>query len=159
MDLTIRRAAPADEPVLVAFNAALAWETEHKRLDEAVLRAGVRAVFGDPAKGFYTVAERDGRVVGQVMVTFEWSDWRNGWFWWIQSVYVAEEARRGGIFRGLFEEVRRLAAAGPAVIGVRLYMERDNARAGETYRALGMAETTYHVLELYPLPGRQDNVG
>src|SRR5689334_8864562 len=105
MSLTIRRAVPADEPVLVSFNAALAWETEHKRLDEAVLTTGVRAVFADPGKGFYLVAERAGEVVGQSMVTFEWSDWRNGWFWWVQSVYVRAEARRQGVFRALFEAI------------------------------------------------------
>ena len=94
MNLLIRPATPDDVPVLVAFNSAIAWETEDKRLDPTVLTAGVRAVFDDPARGFYTVAERNGEVVGQVLITFEWSDWRNGWFWWIQSVYVREDARR-----------------------------------------------------------------
>ena len=89
MNLTIRRAVPADEAVLVEFNLAIAWETEHKRLNRDVLTVGVRAVFADAARGFYTVAENDrGEVVGQMMVTYEWSDWRNGWFWWVQSVYV-----------------------------------------------------------------------
>ena len=97
MDLTIRRATPADEARAGRVQRR-AWRgrREHKRLDEAVLRAGVRAVFADPARGFYTVAERGGEVVGQMMVTFEWSDWRNGWFWWVQSVYVRDDARRGG---------------------------------------------------------------
>jgi ribosomal protein S18 acetylase RimI-like enzyme len=158
MDLTIRRATPADEAVLTAFNAALAWETEHKRLDEAVLRRGVRAVFADPAKGFYTVAERAGEVVGQVMVTFEWSDWRDGWFWWIQSVYVRADARRGGVFRALFAEVLRRAAADPGVIGLRLYVERDNVKAQETYRGLGMADAPYFMHEIYPLPGRDGHI-
>ena len=159
MDLTIRRAMPADVPVLVAFNTAIAWETEHKRLDPAVLTAGVRAVFADPTRGFYTVAERDGEVVGQMMVTFEWSDWRNGWFWWVQSVYVREEARRGGVFRALYREIERQAAADPTVIGLRLYFETDNTRAQATYRALGMADTSYGVMEAYPLPGRPSHVG
>ncbi|HVL11671.1 MAG TPA: GNAT family N-acetyltransferase, partial [Gemmata sp.] len=111
MNLTLRRAAVSDLEVLVAFNAALAWETEHKRLRPSVLNAGVRAVLADPAKGFYTVAENDrGEVVGQMMVTFEWSDWRNGWFWWVQSVYVRDDARRGGVFRALYREVQRQAA-------------------------------------------------
>jgi ribosomal protein S18 acetylase RimI-like enzyme len=157
MSLTIRPATPADEAVVVAFNAALAWETEHKRLDEEVLRVGVRAVFADPAKGFYTVAEAGGEVVGQVAVTYEWSDWRNGWFWWIQSVYVRADHRRSGVFRALFAEVRRLAEADPTVIGLRLYVERENTRAQETYRSLGMSDASYFVFDLYPLPGRESH--
>src|SRR6476661_8142507 len=129
MTLTLRRATAADEAVLVAFNTAIAWETEHKKLDPAVLTAGVRAVLADPSRGFYTVAERDGAVVGQMLITFEWSDWRNGWFWWIQSVYVRADARRGGVFRALYREIERQAAADPTVIGLRLYVERENERA------------------------------
>jgi ribosomal protein S18 acetylase RimI-like enzyme len=159
MTLTIRRATPADIPVLIAFNTAIAWETEHKKLDPAVLTAGVRAVFDDPARGFYTVAEQNGAVVGQMMVTFEWSDWRNGWFWWVQSVYVHQDARRGGVFRALYREIERQAAADPTVIGLRLYFEADNTRAQATYRALGMTDTTYGMMEVYPLPGRVSNIG
>lgn len=159
MSVTIRRATPADEGLLIEFNAALAWETEHKRLRPEVLTAGVRAVFADPARGFYTVAEEGGTVVGQMMVTFEWSDWRNGWFWWVQSVYVREEARRNGVFRALYKEIERQAAADPTVIGIRLYVERDNTRAQATYRALGMSDTTYGVMEEYPLPGRESKLG
>jgi GNAT superfamily N-acetyltransferase len=159
MDLQIRRATPADESALVAYNAAIAWETEHKRLDTAILTAGVRAVLADPAKGFYTVAEKDGEVVGQCMVTYEWSDWRNGWFWWIQSVYVREDARRGGVFRSLYRDVQQQAEADPSVIGLRLYFERDNERAVQTYRSLGMSDTPYLMLEVYPLPGRANHVG
>jgi GNAT superfamily N-acetyltransferase len=158
MPLTIRPATPADVPTLVEFNAALAWETEHKRLDPAVLAPGVRAVFDDAARGFYTVAERDGVIVGQMMVTFEWSDWRNGWFWWVQSVYVREDARREGVFRELYRAIERQAAADPTVIGLRLYFETDNTRAQSTYRSLGMADTTYGLMELYPLPGRSSSV-
>ncbi|MCI0701152.1 MAG: GNAT family N-acetyltransferase [Planctomycetia bacterium] len=160
MTLTIRRATPADEAILVAFNTAIAWETEHKRLDPAVLTAGVRAVFTDPARGFYTVAENEaGEVVGQMMITFEWSDWRNGWFWWVQSVYVREDARRAGVFRALYRAIEQQAAADPTVIGLRLYFERDNTRAQATYRALGMADTTYGMMEAYPLSGRESHVG
>lgn len=159
MSLTIRRATAADEPVLVAFNTAIAWETEQKRLAPAVLTAGVRAVLADPARGFYTVAERDGEVVGQMMVTFEWSDWRNGWFWWIQSVYVHESARRSGVFRALYKAIEDAATADPAVIGLRLYFERDNTRAHATYRALGMTDTAYGLMEVYPLEGRDAHIG
>ncbi len=159
MNLTIRPATPADEAVLVAFNTAIAWETEHKRLDPAVLAAGVRAVLADPARGFYTVAERNGEVVGQMMVTFEWSDWRNGWFWWVQSVYVREDARHGGVFRVLYRAIEQRAAADPNVIGLRLYFDLENVRAQSTYRALGMSDTTYGMMEVYPLPGRDTHVG
>jgi len=159
MSITIRRAILEDIPVLVAFNAAIAWETEHKRLDTHVLTAGVRAVFADPARGFYTVAERAGEIVGQMMITFEWSDWRNGWFWWVQSVYVREDARREGVFRTLYRTIEQQAAADPSVIGLRLYFETDNARAQSTYRSLGMSDTTYGMMEVYPLPGRDSHVG
>ncbi len=155
MQLTIRRATLADVNVLVEFNAALAWETEHKRLRPEVLTAGVRAVFDEPTRGFYTVAtDANGAIVGQMMVTFEWSDWRNGWFWWVQSVYVRSDARRGGVFRSLYREVQNQAAADRTVIGIRLYVEHENARARKTYAALGMTETTYGLMEEYPLPGR-----
>lgn len=159
MSLTIRRASMADEAVLVEFNLAIAWETEHKRLNRDVLAAGIRAVFADAARGFYTVAQDErGQVVGQMMVTFEWSDWRNGWFWWVQSVYVREDARRSGVFRALYREIERQAAADPNVIGLRLYFERDNTRAQSTYRALGMRDTSYGMMEVYPLPGRKSDV-
>jgi ribosomal protein S18 acetylase RimI-like enzyme len=92
-------------------------------------------------------------------VTFEWSDWRNGWFWWVQSVYVREDARRGGVFRALYKEIERQAAADPGVIGLRLYVEQENTRARATYAALGMTETTYGMMEEYPLPGRPNEIG
>lgn len=159
MDLLIRPATAADEDTLVRFNAALAWESEHKRLAEPTLRAGVRAQLTDPHKGFYTVAESGGQVVGQTLVTFEWSDWRNGWYWWIQSVYVAEAVRRGGVFRALFEHLKAKALADPTVIGLRLYVERDNERARKTYTTLGLEEEPYLLMGLYPLPGREDVFG
>ena len=157
MDLTIRRATPADADLIAEFNQLLAWETEHKRLDPAVLAAGVRAVLADPHKGFYTLAERAGAAVGQTLVTFEWSDWRNGWFWWVQSVYVRADARRRGVFRSLFQEVRRQAEADPTVIGLRLYVERENTRAQQTYLSLGMSDASYYLFDLYPLPGRESH--
>jgi GNAT superfamily N-acetyltransferase len=159
MALTIRRATPADVGILVEFNAALALETEHKRLRTDVLTAGVRAVFDDPSRGFYTVAtDENGEIVGQMMVTYEWSDWRNGWFWWIQSVFVRLDARRRGVFRLLYREIERMAAADPGVIGLRLYVERENSRARATYAAMGMTETTYGLMEEYPLPGRPNDI-
>jgi ribosomal protein S18 acetylase RimI-like enzyme len=151
MPLTLRRGTSADAAVLVEFNQRLAQETEGKTLDTAVVSAGVAAAIADPARGLYFVAERDGRVVGQLMVTMEWSDWRNGWIWWIQSVYVHKEARRQGVFRALYEHVYAQAQGNPEVVGLRLYVEEENQDAQETYRRLGMQRTGYLVLERCPL--------
>lgn len=153
-ELIIRRAELNDAATIQAFNKAIAWETEQKQLDDNVLSLGVRAVFSDSAKGFYTVAERAGELVGQALITYEFSDWRNGWYWWVQSVYVRTDARRSGVFRALFEHLKREATADASVIGLRLYVERENQRAQETYAALGMEEEQYHLFGLYPLPGR-----
>lgn len=144
--LQLRDANPGDLDTLVAFNLGLASETEGLTLDPAVLRAGVQALLADPGKGFYLVAEREGRVVGQVMVTFEWSDWRNRVWWWIQSVYVAAPARRLGVFRALYRELGVRAARAGAQ-GLRLYVERENHRAQATYQALGMHEARYRLYE------------
>jgi GNAT superfamily N-acetyltransferase len=158
MALTIRRATLADAAIICDFNSRLAFESEHTTLDAVVLRAGVESLLRDPAKGFYSLAEQDGEVVGQTLITYEWSDWRNGWFWWIQSVYVRADARRGGVFRTLFTTLRDQAAADASVIGIRLYLEHENERAAETYRSLGMVPTSYRMMELYPLPGRDSNI-
>ena len=146
MDLLIRPATAADEDVIVRFNTALAWESEAKKLDEPVLRAGVRAVLADPHKGFYTVAEAAGAVVGQTLITFEYSDWRHGWYWWIQSVYVRPEARRQGVYAALYHEIERQAQLAGAC-GVRLYVENDNQSAMATYARLGMIDAHYRVME------------
>lgn len=149
--IAIRPAGPGDVDTIVEFNAALAWESEHLALDRALLHAGVTAGLADANKARYFVAEIDGRVVGQLMLTLEWSDWRNGWIWWFQSVYVAPEARRAGVFRALYRFVEEAAKAAGDVAGLRLYMERDNSRAEATYRAMGMDRTPYVVLERIPL--------
>jgi GNAT superfamily N-acetyltransferase len=151
MAIVIRAAAPADTAVVADFNHRLAQESEGKELDGALLERGVRAALADPAKGRYFIAERDGQIVGQLGITYEWSDWRNGWFWWIQSVYVVPAARRQGVFRALFRHVDQAARGDPAVIGIRLYVERDNRPAHATYEGLGLAWTSYHVMEKYPL--------
>jgi GNAT superfamily N-acetyltransferase len=147
MSFQIRAATPADVEVIAANNAVLALETEHRRLAPHVVRSGVAAALADPAKGRYFVAERMGEVVGQIMHTYEWSDWRNGCFWWIQSVYVTEDARSQGVFRSLFEHLRTLARSEPDVCGIRLYVERDNARAQQTYLQCGLMDTGYFVME------------
>jgi GNAT superfamily N-acetyltransferase len=151
MPPVIRRATPADAAVVVEFNRLLAQESEGKALDPVTLVPGVRAALEDPRKALYFLAEEGGQVLGQLGVTFEWSDWRNGWFWWIQSVYVRPEARRRGVFRALFDQVRRLAAADPEVIGLRLYVENANKAAQQTYQQMGMRAAGYFVLETYPL--------
>ena len=144
---TIRDATPADLDFLVEANAAMAFETEGKHLDRAVLARGVAGVFADPARGFYFVAERDGKRIGGLLVTTEWSDWRNGDWWWIQSVYVLPEARRSGVFRALHAEVERRARATPGVVGLRLYVEDTNVTAQATYAALGLRDAHYRLLE------------
>ena len=145
--MRIRLATPADAAVLTEFNAAMALETENKALLPEVVGAGVRALLDNPAAGFYVLAEEAGAVVGSLMITAEWSDWRKGSFWWIQSVYVRPEWRRKGVYRRLYHHVQELAARDPAVCGFRLYVERENGRAQATYRALGMKETRYLVFE------------
>ena len=144
----IVRAARADDAAaLVDFNLAMALETEDKRLDRVVLAAGVAAVLGEPRRGFYLVAEVGGRVAGCLMITYEWSDWRNGEWWWFQSVYVHPEHRRGGVFAALYAEIERRARSAPGVIGVRLYVERENAKAQRVYESLGMERTHYAMYE------------
>ena len=142
----VRRARLEDVDVLVRFNQQLARETEGRELQEDTLRAGVRAIFEHPELAFYLVAVVQDRVVGCLMITQEWSDWRNGVFWWIQSVYVENAFRRQGIFRRLYEEVQSLAAQNN-VCGFRLYVEKDNEVAQQTYARLGMRETAYKMFE------------
>jgi GNAT superfamily N-acetyltransferase len=144
--MIIRAATAADIDTLVDFNAAMALETEDKALDRARLRRGVAAVFEDPRRGFYRVAELDGVAVGALLVTYEWSDWRNADWWWIQSVYVAPAQRGRGVFSGLFEQVAAEARAADAC-GLRLYVERDNMRAQTTYRRVRMDASHYLMFE------------
>lgn len=145
--MNIRLAAEEDAGAMVAFNQAMAMETEGKRLSAEVLSPGVKAVFADPNKGFYVVAEDEARIVGGLMVTFEWSDWRNKWFWWIQSVYVVPEARGKKIYRKLYEFVKKLAAEKNDVCGFRLYVEHENTRAQAVYEKLGMERSAYQMYE------------
>lgn len=143
----IRDAVREDADTLVEFNLQMAMETEAKRLDTRVLAAGVDAVFDDPARGFYLVAVVDGTVAGSLLVTTEWSDWRNGLFWWIQSVYVLPDFRRKGVYRALYREVRERAGRSSQVCGCRLYVERENHTAQEAYRRIGMKDAGYLVFE------------
>lgn len=143
----VRRATPADAATIAGFNLAMARESEGTELDAARLRRGVERVLGDPGRGCYRVAELDGRVVGCLLVTSEWSDWRDAWWWWIQSVYVHPEARRRGVYRALHGDVLRAAREDGGVCGVRLYVEHDNLRAQATYTQLGMQHARYRIFE------------
>jgi len=147
MTLTLRKAQARDAAPIAAFNTAMAHETEGKALLPERIDAGVRRLVADPSLGFYLVAEEAGRVVGCLLVTNEWSDWRCGLFWWIQSVYVAPDFRRRGVYRAMYDHIRALAAADPGICGFRLYVEKDNTRAQQTYRSLGMQATDYLLFE------------
>ena len=146
-DINIRLAEKEDAPALVEFNQAMALETEGKRLDSRILQAGVKAVFDDEKKGFYVVAEADDKIIGGLMVTFEWSDWRDKWFWWIQSVYILPDFRGRKIYRLLYEFVKERAKERGDVYGFRLYVERENANAQKVYEKLGMELSHYLMYE------------
>ncbi len=145
--ITVTRAQKSDHAFIVASNQAMALATEGKSLDYEVVSHGVAAVFTEADRGFYLIAKHKGEPAGCTMVTYEWSDWRNGNFWWIQSVYVRPDLRRRGIYRMMYECVQRMAAAEPDVCGFRLYVEKENRPAQKTYAALGMAETDYKLFE------------
>lgn len=147
----VRRATLEDLTLLVDGNLTMARVTENKRLDRETLTQGVKAALEDASKGVYFVAELDGTPAGQLMLTKEWSDWRNGCFWWIQSVFVQEFARRRGVYRALHDHVVQSAREEGGVCGIRLYVERDNRVAANTYAALGMTTCDYNIMELCPL--------
>jgi len=147
MDLTLRDAAPGDLDFIVAGNRRMAEETEGVALDPALVVPGTRAVLQDASLGRYFVAEVAGRPVGQLMITYEWSDWRNGVFWWIQSVYVEPDHRGRGVFSALYRHVAGRAAASPDACGIRLYVDRGNRRAQGVYARLGLHSTNYDVME------------
>ena len=157
--VTIRDAGTNDLSTIVAFNMALAVETEGKQLDTRTVEGGVSAALLEPDRLRYWVAESVGRVVGQAAVTREWSDWRNGWIWWLQSVYVPAGNRGQGVFRLLFEHIKQEAHQRGNVIGLRLYVETENERARQVYETLGMQPGGYLVFEeiwgggITPAPG------
>jgi len=147
--ILVRDPEPGDLDTIAAFNEALARETESKVLDRDILLRGVRAALADPDRLRYWIAVSpdSGEVVGQAAVTREWSDWRNGWLWWFQSVYVRPDARGRGVFRALHAQIRAAARDALDVVGLRLYVEQDNAAAQRTYEALGLTHGGYHVYE------------
>jgi GNAT superfamily N-acetyltransferase len=146
-DVRIRPATMGDVDTITQYNAALASETENIALDPEILRQGVRTALADPTICHYFIAERGGQTVGQCMVSFEWSDWRNGWLWWFQSVYVHRDHRRCGVFRALYKHVHAAALAADNVTGLRLYVERENHSAMNTYAQLGMKPSGHIVYE------------
>lgn len=147
MPFQVRPAAIADIDILVEFNAAMAMETEEKRLDPTTVALGVKGLIENASRGRYLLAcTEDGRVVGQLMHTYEWSDWRNGDVWWIQSVYVDPTFRRQGVFQTLYRAIRAMASEA-GVVGLRLYVEHLNRNAQATYKAMGMRDAGYLVME------------
>jgi GNAT superfamily N-acetyltransferase len=147
-EIVVRPATLEDAEFLARGNARMALETEGRTLNQAVLQAGVRAVFDHPAHGFYLIAELDGEPAGQMPITYEWSDWRNGAFWWIQSVYTIPELRGRGVFKALYSNVNATAQESGGVCGLRLYVESHNQRAPAVYLRCGMGEAIYRMFEI-----------
>lgn len=146
--ITVRRATADDLDHIVEFNVEMARETESLALDPAIVGAGAARLLARSEYGYYLVAERDGAIAGGLLVTYEWSDWRDGLIWWIQSVYVRPAHRRTGVYRALHRHVCDAAAADDDVRAVRLYVERDNQSAQSTYESMGMTRTPYLVYEV-----------
>ena len=144
--ITIRKATPDDAPAIIRFQQAMAMETEGLALESEIVTRGVMAVFRDERKGQYFVAEDKGTVVASLMITSEWSDWRNANVWWFQSVYVIPEYRRKGIFRLMYDHVKREGLA-VGIAGLRLYVDSGNLRAQQTYEAMGMDGRHYLTYE------------
>ncbi len=147
----IRQAGQDDTSTITAFNRAMAFETEQRQLDATTLRDGVRSILSKPEYGFYILAERShlGEVqsIGQLMITYEWSDWRNGVFWWIQSVYVVPEERGRGVYYAMHQYILTQARADQRVCGIRLYVARDNQRARTAYQRVGLFHSPYELYE------------
>jgi GNAT superfamily N-acetyltransferase len=145
--MKVRLAEKSDARHFVDFNCAMAMETENKTLDRSIVKRAVEDVFDDPQKGFYIVAEEDDRVLGGLMITYEWSDWRGGWWWWIQSVYVRPEARGQKIYSQLYDFVKQRAREAGNVYGIRLYVDIDNVNAQRVYEKLGMQRSHYYMYD------------
>ncbi|MDC0039054.1 GNAT family N-acetyltransferase [Gammaproteobacteria bacterium] len=146
-EIVVRQATLDDSTILSQFNMSMAEETEGRQLDQTTVNAGVKQLLRDSRQGFYLMAEVGGSARGSLMISYEWSDWRNGLFWWIQSVYVVPAARRSGVFTALYQYVKKMAQDDEAACGLRLYMEKDNLPARAVYMAMGMDTTPYQVFE------------
>lgn len=147
-DIRIRRGITSDINRIAEFQQALAQESEGKTLDDELLLQGIQKIFQDEDRGFYLMAESGDQVVGGLMITYEWSDWRNANFWWIQSVYVDSQWRRQGVYRALHDYVYDVAQSRDDICGIRLYVERNNTVAQKTYNSLGMSQSHYHLYEI-----------
>lgn len=145
--ILIRKAKATEWPTIAGFQLLMAEETENLRLNPEILSEGIKTVFDNPSKGCYFVAELDGKIVGSLLITYEWSDWRNKTVYWIQSVYVDNDFRRKGVFRKLYAHIRTLAESSPDVGGIRLYVDKGNQKAQITYSDLGMNGEHYQVFE------------
>jgi len=145
--IAIRKAVRSDLKTLIDFQIRLAWESENVALDANILEKGISALFADPNRGAYYVAVNDSEVVGCHMITYEWSDWRNGMVLWIQSVYVKETYRQQGIFRAMYENLLQTVKADSGLVGIRLYVDNTNVRAQKTYATMGMNGDHYSVFE------------
>ena len=143
----IRNAEPKDIETIAKYNIKMALETENKVLDEEIITAGVSSIINDSSKGIYWVMEMDKIIIGQLMVTYEWSDWRNGMMWWIQSVYVPKEYRRQGVYSKMYNNLLDIAQIDSECCGIRLYVETDNKKARQTYEKLGMKNAGYEIME------------
>ena len=144
--ITIRKATPEDSSTIIDFQKKMAWETEQVTLLPEIIDKGVNAVFTNPARGQYWVAEENGNIVASLLITYEWSDWRNTNVWWLQSVYVRQPFRRTGIFRSMYSLIKNEADK-QGVAGLRLYVETNNSSAQKTYEALGMMSEHYTMYE------------
>lgn len=153
MKIRVRRAVREDAGTIASFNAVMAVETEGITIPDEVAHPGAEAVFDDPSLGFYLVAETDGAIVGSLMITYEWSDWSNALYWWIQSVYVSSEHRRRGVYRALHNGVLELAREAGNVRAIKLYVFEDNERAKSTYESMGMERAHHAIYEMAVRPG------
>lgn len=144
--VSIRKASLNDAPAIIEFQKKMAWETEKLELRDDLINPGVNAVFSDSSKGEYYVAEADGKVIASLLITREWSDWRNTFVWWFQSVYVLPDFRQQGVFKAMFRFVKDEALKNGAA-GLRLYVEKNNITAQKTYERLGMNDKHYSMFE------------
>jgi ribosomal protein S18 acetylase RimI-like enzyme len=147
MEKYIRNAKPKDIEIIAEYNIKMALETENKYLDKEIITAGVASIINDSSKGMYWVMEMNKIIIGQLMVTYEWSDWRNGMMWWIQSVYVPKEQRRQGVYSQMYNNLLELAQLDSECCGIRLYVEKENKKAQKTYKKLGMKNAGYEIME------------
>lgn len=148
MNYNIRYAGSEDADMIIDFQQKMAMETEGMKLDSQVISGGVRAVFEDTSKGRYYIADYNGKTIASLLITPEWSDWRNSYIWWFQSVYVVKEYRRKGVFKSMYEFVKQEAISN-GIPGLRLYVEKDNSGAQKTYEALGMDGEHYRLFEWF----------